>query len=155
VTTPYASKHLLSLICKVQGRLQFFKMRRAFLTEDEVKQADERRLKYQGTARVKISEIKFEAPTCQWLDHKNVERLCNIFRKSGCLRFELLNYVPATVSRQALADALNNADISARSLLSRSGKSIPSLTFSKGQLRGLYGRYRLYAGSKVLAPAER
>ncbi|KAJ5883437.1 uncharacterized protein N7473_010323 [Penicillium subrubescens] len=130
-------------------------MRRAFLTEDEVKQANERRLKYKGAARVMISEIHFGGPRSQWVDHRNVERLCNIFQKSGCRRFELANYVPATLSRQALADALKNADIHAHSLLTSSGKSIPTLTFPKGQLRGLHGRHRLYAASKVLAPAER
>jgi hypothetical protein len=130
-------------------------MRRAFFTEDEAKQANERRLKYQGAARVRISAIEFEAPKDQWLDHKNVDRLCNIFRKNRCRRFELSNYVPVTVSRQALTEALENAAIAARSLLLSSGKDIPSLTFSQGQLKGLHGRHRLYAGSRVLAPAER
>ncbi|KAJ5737273.1 uncharacterized protein N7483_002501 [Penicillium malachiteum] len=122
-------------------------MRRAFFTEDEVKQSDERRLKYQGTARVKISEIEFGA--------SNSSGLCDVFRKSRCRRFELSNYVPATLSQEALTEALNRAGTPARSLLLSSGKDIPFLSFSKGQLQGLYGRHRLHAGFKVLAPAER
>lgn len=130
-------------------------MRRALFTEDEVKQARERRLKYQGTARVSISEIEFDPPISRCIDDKNVERLCDIFRKSRCRRFEVDNYVPVTVSRSALADALQLADVPARTLLLGSGNQIPFLKFSSGQLLGLHGRHRLCAGSKLLAPLER
>lgn len=130
-------------------------MRRSLFTEDEVNQANERRLKYQGTARVKISEIEFASPTSQCLDDKNVERLCEIFRKNRCRRLDIDNFVPVAVSRIALADALQRSEVSARTLLLSSGRDIPFLTFSRGQLLGLHGRHRLCAASKILAPLER
>lgn len=130
-------------------------MQRALFTEDELKKASERRLKYQGVARVKISDIQFTDPQKDYVDQKNIDRLCNIFRKARCQRFELANYVPAIVSRQALAEAIQNAGISARSLLLSTGVDIPILSFPGGQLTGLHGRHRLYAGAKVLAPTER
>ncbi|KAK5807568.1 hypothetical protein VI817_001826 [Penicillium citrinum] len=118
-------------------------------------QPSERRLKYQGVARVKISDIQFTDPQKDFVDQKNIQRLCKIFRKARCQRFELVNYVPAMVSRQALAEAIQNAGISARSLLLSTGMDIPMLSFPRGQLIGLHGRHRLYAGAKVLAPTER
>lgn len=130
-------------------------MQRALFTETELRQASERRLKYQGVARVKISDIQFTDPQKDFVDQKNIQRLCKIFRKARCQRFELVNYVPAMVSRQALAEAIQNAGISARSLLLSTGMDIPMLSFPRGQLIGLHGRHRLYAGAKVLAPTER
>lgn len=130
-------------------------MQRALFTEDELKKASERRLKYQGVARVKISDIHFTDSQSDYVDQKNIDRLCNIFRKARCQRFELANYVSALVSRQALSEAIQNAGISARSLLQSSGMDIPTLSFPGGQLTGLHGRHRLYAGAKVLAPTER
>ena len=128
-------------------------MRRALFNENDAKQARERRLKYQGTARVKISEIGFDSPNC--IDDKNVERLCDIFRKSGCRRFDVEHHIPATVSRNVLAEALQKVGVPARTLLLSSGEEIPMLTFSRGQLVGLHGRHRLSAGARVLAPLER
>ncbi|CBF84445.1 hypothetical protein AN9021.2 [Aspergillus nidulans FGSC A4] len=128
-------------------------MRRALFNEDDAKQARERRLKYQGTARVKISEIGFDS--ANYIDDKNVERLCGIFRKSGCRRFDVEHHIPATVSRNALAEALQKAGVPARALLLSSGEDTPFLTFSRGQLVGLHGRHRLSAGARVLAPLER
>ncbi|KAJ5461024.1 uncharacterized protein N7458_002576 [Penicillium daleae] len=130
-------------------------MQRALFTENELKQANERRRKYQGSARVKISDIQFKGSTCGSLDLKNVERLCGIFRKTRCQRFELSNYIPVTVSRQALMEAIHDAGVSTHSLLQCAGKDLPLLKFPEGQLTGLHGRHRLCAGSKILAPAER
>lgn len=130
-------------------------MQRALFTEDELKRANERQLKYQGSARVKISDIHFNGSNCEFLDLKNVERLCGIFRKTRCQRFELTNYVPVVVSRQALMEAINDAGVSAHSLIQSVGKDLPILKFPGGQLTGLHGRHRLCAGAKVLAPAER
>ena len=127
----------------------------ALFTENKLLQAKERRLKYYGTARVKISDIEFNGPESKSLDQKNVDRLCNIFRKTRCQRFEIANYVPGIVSRQALEEAIQNAGISARLLLSCTARDMPMLSFSKGQFTGLHGRHRLCAGAKVLAPTER
>lgn len=130
-------------------------MQRALFTEGELEQASERRLKYQGAARVKISDINCNGPESNFLDQKNVERLCNIFRKTRCQRFELANYIPATVSGQALAEAIQAAGISARSLLVSTAKDMPILRFSENQLTALHGRHRLCAGTRVLTPTER
>ena len=130
-------------------------MQHAFFTENELLQAKERQLKYYGTAQVKISDIKFNGPESKSLDQKNVDQLCNIFRKTRCQQFEIANYVPSIMSRQALEEAIQNAGISARSLLSCTARDMPMLSFSKGQFTSLHSHHRLCAGAKVLAPTKR
>jgi hypothetical protein len=86
-------------------------MRRALLTEQEVWLATEQRLKYLGTAKVNINQIQFEPPLPRDLDSKNVARLCEIFRKNQCRCLDINNHVPAIISQQDLAVALQNTNI--------------------------------------------
>jgi hypothetical protein len=79
-------------------------------TEREVRLATERRLKYQGTAKVSLDQINFDPPLPRDLDAKNLERLCEIFRNS-CCRLDVINHVPAVVSRQDLAMSLQHAHV--------------------------------------------
>ncbi|KAL4755928.1 DUF3723 domain-containing protein [Aspergillus foveolatus] len=130
-------------------------MRRALFTEREVRLATERRLKYLGTAKVSINQIQFEPPLPRDLDSKNVARLREIFRKNQCRRLDVDNHVPATVSQQDLAVALQNANVSQQSLLTNNPPHFPELRFAAGQLRALHGRHRVQAGAEVLPPADR
>ncbi|KAJ6001221.1 hypothetical protein N7481_001630 [Penicillium waksmanii] len=84
----------------------FISMTRHVFTEQEVRLAAERRLKYIGAAKVSIRQIQFEPPLTRDLDPKNLDRLRNLFRKNRCRRLDVQNHVPATVSRRDLADAL-------------------------------------------------
>lgn len=130
-------------------------MQRAPFTEEEVRLATERRLKYLGAAKVSIYQIQFDPPLPRDLDPKNLDRLREIFRKNRCRRLDVDNHVPAIVSRQDLADALRKAGTSQRSLLTNNPYQSPQLGFLTGQLRALHGRHRVQAGAEVLPPADR
>ncbi|KAJ5142480.1 uncharacterized protein N7515_001267 [Penicillium bovifimosum] len=124
-------------------------------TDQEVRLATERRLKYIGTAKVNISHIQFDPPLPRDLDLKNLERLRGIFRKNSCRRLDVDNHIPAIVSQHDLTDALRKANVPQQSLLTNDAHQIPRLKFSAGQLRGLHGRHRVQAGAEVLPPADR
>ncbi|EER43197.1 conserved hypothetical protein [Histoplasma capsulatum H143] len=123
-------------------------------TERETCLAAERRLKFQGAAKVNLDQIFFDPQSSQQLDHKNVDRLCRIFQEEGCRSMPLAHRVPAAVSRQHLAAALQRANVSACDLLTNPEPQMPHLRFSPGQLRGLHGRHRIAAGLEVLSPAH-
>lgn len=130
-------------------------MRRDLFTEEEIRLATERRLKYIGTAKVNIYHIQFDPPLPRDLDPKNLDRLREVFRKNRCRRLDVDNHVPATVSRQDLADALRNANVPQQSLLTSEPHQSPQLGFTIGQLRALHGRHRVQAGAEVLPPTDR
>ncbi|QSS63937.1 hypothetical protein I7I51_00998 [Histoplasma capsulatum] len=124
-------------------------------TERETRLAAERRLKFQGTARVDLDQIFFDPQSSRQLDHKNGDRLCRIFQEEGCQSMALAHRVPAAVSRQNLAAALRRANVGARELLTNPEPEMPRLCFPPGQLQGLHGRHRIAAGLEVLSPAHR
>ncbi|EDN06477.1 predicted protein [Histoplasma mississippiense (nom. inval.)] len=124
-------------------------------TERETRLATERRLKFQGTAKVDLDQIFFDPQSSRQLDHKNVDRLCRIFQEEGCQSMPLAHRVPAAVSRQNLAAALQRANVSARELLTNPEPEMPHLRFPPGKLQGLHGRHRIAAGLEVLSPAHR
>ena len=74
-------------------------------------------LKYQGTAKVSLDQIQFDPPLPRNLDHKNLERLRQIFRKERCRRLYAKNHVPAIIARQELNNALELAGIPQESLM--------------------------------------
>jgi hypothetical protein len=86
-------------------------MSRSFFTNQEVRLATERRLKYIGTAKVSISQIQFDPPLPRDLDLKDLERLRSIFRKNHCRRLDVDNHVPAIMSQHDLTDALQRANV--------------------------------------------
>ncbi|KAJ5660666.1 uncharacterized protein N7484_000038 [Penicillium longicatenatum] len=86
-------------------------MSRALFSEEEVRLATERRVKYIGAAKVSISQIQFEPPLPRDLDPKNLDRLRNVFRKNSCRRLDVSNHVPAVVSQQDLTNALRKANV--------------------------------------------
>jgi hypothetical protein len=130
-------------------------MQRALFTEEEVRLASERRLKYQGSAKVGINEIEFDPPLPRDMDSKNLDRICQIFQKNRCRRLDVENRIPVIVSRNDLATALQQAKVNAGDLVTKTAERIPRLQFPPGQLRGLHGRHRAQAGSLVLAPIDR
>lgn len=130
-------------------------MSRALFTEEEVRLASERRLKYIGAAKVSINQIQFDPPLHRDLDSKNLDRLRRIFRQNRCRRLDVDNHVPAVVSPHDLADALRKANAQHESLLTTDPRQLPRIDFLEGQLRALHGRHRVQVGAEVLPPADR
>ncbi|KAJ5472110.1 hypothetical protein N7539_008679, partial [Penicillium diatomitis] len=63
----------------------------------ELETLKERCRKYQGTAKINISQITFPTSLSQYLSEKNVKRLCGIFDMEDCRRLDSANYVSAVV----------------------------------------------------------
>lgn len=72
-------------------------MRRALLTEEEVRLATEQRLKYLGTAKINTYQIRFDPRLPRDLNPKILDKLCEVFRKNRCRCLDVDNHVPATV----------------------------------------------------------
>jgi hypothetical protein len=121
-------------------------MQRTSFTETELRLATERRLKYQGTAKVSLDQIHFNPNQSRELDSKNLDRLCRIFRKEGCRRLDVQNHAPAIVSRQHLQTALQEARVTTQALMTNTPEFYPHLQFPVGQLQCLHGRHRVKAG---------
>lgn len=124
-------------------------------TDAELRLTTERRLKYQGTAKINLSRISCHPSAARQIDQKNVERLCEVFRKDGCHRFDVQNHVTAVVTRRHLKRARRAAQITADELLTRPSRNSPILSFSPGQVHCLHGQHRLKAAGVALAPSER
>lgn len=121
--------------------------------DPEVRLVKERRLKFQGTARVKLNDIGHFQTTRQY-DPKNVERLCGVFRETGCHRFDIQNHVTALVTRHALKRACRSAGMKARKLLQVPPDKSPVLAFLPGEISCLHGQHRLRAAEEILPPSE-
>ncbi|QKX64376.1 uncharacterized protein TRUGW13939_11550, partial [Talaromyces rugulosus] len=126
-------------------------MDRSMFTSAEVILAKERHLKYQGTAKIKISQISLP------LEYKpdNVDRLCGIFEKENCDRIALRNHVVATISKENLMRALSDQQTNLSSLMGQQSDRHVHLDFPVGQIVCLHGQHRLRAGNEFLAPYER
>jgi hypothetical protein len=133
----------------------FVMMESLRFTEKETALAIERRLKFQGTAKVDLDQMHFDAEFTRPIDQRVVDRLCNLFRKDECHNLALENRVPATVSRHHLSAALQTTKVNAHTLLTSPPSQIPRLHFLPGQVVGLHGQHRIRAGSNVLSPAQR
>lgn len=126
-------------------------------TQRETQLAAERRLKFQGTAKVNLDEIHFHSQSNRQLDQKNIDRLCNIFREEECQNLVVAHRVPAIVSRHHLVMAIQRAppNVNSQSLLTNPESEMPHLRFLPGQLQGLHGRHRIAAGLDVLSSTYR
>ncbi|KAF4765573.1 hypothetical protein HAV15_003280 [Penicillium sp. str.  len=130
-------------------------MEQSMFTDGELQLTTERRLKYQGTAKINLSQITYHPCVARQLDQKNVERLCEVFRKDGCNRLDVQHHVTALVTRRHLKHARREAQISAEELLTNLPDKYPFLSFPSGQIQCLHGQHRLRAAAEVLAPSER
>ncbi|KAH2644299.1 hypothetical protein KXW90_005622 [Aspergillus fumigatus] len=99
------------------------------LTDTERQLATERQLKYQGTAKINLTEISLHPSVDRTIDQKNVQRLCHIFLKDGCQRLDIRNHVTAIVSRRHLTRACHDAGLTPEELKSHQ-RQYPHLRFS-------------------------
>ncbi|BCR83589.1 uncharacterized protein ACHE_10991S [Aspergillus chevalieri] len=124
-------------------------------TSAEWQLTTERQLKYQGTAKIDLDQISFRASANTKVDQKNVERLCEIFRKDACHRLDIRNHVTAIVSRQDLRRACQDGGITNEDLMANNTACYPRLQFPTGQVQCLHGQHRLKAAEETLPPTER
>lgn len=123
-------------------------------TDLELQILTERCRKYQGTAKININQIVPHPAVSQYIDTKNVERLCEIFDKEGCRRLDIYNHVSAVVSRQHLREALQVAGVNTTDLLTDQPSRFPYLHFSIGSIKCLHGQHRLKAGEHYLPSVD-
>lgn len=124
------------------------------LTDAEYRLTTERQLKYQGTAKVNLDQISLQPLSSREIDHKNVERLHEIFGKDGCNRLDLRNHVTAVVSMQHLQRACHAMGLTLEELKSRQ-QQYPRLAFRGRQVKCLHGQHRLQAAEDFLFPSDR
>lgn len=130
-------------------------MESCMFTDTERQLTIERQLKYQGTAKIGLDQISFHRSVNTKVDQKNVERLCEIFRKDTCHRLDIRNHVTAIVSRRHLRRACRAAGITNNEdLMTNSTAHYPRLQFPAGQVQCLHGLHRLKAGEETLPPTE-
>ncbi|KAF2195725.1 hypothetical protein K469DRAFT_544903, partial [Zopfia rhizophila CBS 207.26] len=60
--------------------------------------AAEKSIKYRGIASIKLEVLHFVYEE----DEENVSRLKKLFRKNGCDRLDIRNYVPTIINQQLL-----------------------------------------------------
>lgn len=115
----------------------------------------EKRSKYQGTAKIKISCLQFEAQSReQFLRPKNIQRLKRIFATEGCHRFVPEHYIAALISQPDLEAAIQRSGTSQAALL-RTVEEPPKLEILEFRpLKFLHGRHRLQAASEYLSPDD-
>lgn len=113
----------------------------------------ERRLRYQGSARISLDVLYFERS--RELDLNQVEFLKKCFRNEDCQRLPARNHVPAVISQQQLATAMRHSGVSTEQLLAGHLSGYPRLKFPTSfQLECLHGRHRIEAAREFLLPTE-
>lgn len=74
-------------------------MRQARAQEEDSRLETKKRLKYKGTARIRLELLHFLGDEPKEVDPKHVETLKGYFRKYGCRRLEVRNHVPAVIDQ--------------------------------------------------------
>lgn len=77
-------------------------MRQARAREEEVRLEVEKRLKFKGTARIRLDQLYFLWNDAKELNKKNVDRLKAIFQQHGCRRLEVQHHIPAVIDQVSL-----------------------------------------------------
>jgi hypothetical protein len=131
-------------------------MRQSRFLDQERRLAVERRIKYKGTARIRLDVLHFQWNEPRELNQKNLERLKKCFRTEGCRRLELENHIPATIKESQLDEVIVASGISADALLSNLNNDYPELKFPADyQLECLHGRHRVQAGRETLPSRDK
>jgi hypothetical protein len=146
--------HALSILDPLQNHL--FNMRQVQVQEEDIGLEAERRVKYKGTARIKLELLYFRQDESRELDRKHVEYLKQCFQKEGCRPLEVPHHIPAVIDQEQLDAAILASGISARDLLSNPPDGYPELVFpNKFQLECLHGRHRIQAAREFLSPRNK
>jgi hypothetical protein len=107
--------------------------------------AEEKRVKYRGSASVKLEVLHFHCEP----DPQNIQRLKKLFKKSGCDRADVRNHVPVIITSQSLHTAIQDAGLSPDKILESQG-CYTKLDFPPSfQLQCLHGIIRVQAVSHL------
>jgi len=131
-------------------------MRQALAQAEDSRLENERRLKYQGTAQVRLEVLHFPWDQPRELDLKHVRYLKECFRNDSCRRLPERNHISAVIEREHLDAAVQAAEVSYGDLLSKQPGGYPELMFPDGyQLQCLHGRHRIQAAREFLLPKDK
>lgn len=130
-------------------------MRQHHVQNEEFRLETQKKVKYKGTARIKLEWLHFHEIELRDLDIKNVERLKSVFRKE-CRRLDINHHIPALIDQQQLDASILASGVLPATLLSYPPNSYPELVFPAGyQLNCLHGRHRIQAGKEVLPRGDK
>jgi len=137
------------LLFSIVHQAELVEMWRTQIREEESRIEAEKRIKYKGTARIRLKWLHFQWNRPRELDGKNVERLKADFRKD-CRRLDELNHIPAVIDQQSLDAAEALSGVSARQLGKYPRGGNPELVFPAGyQVECLHGRHRIQAAKEL------
>lgn len=112
----------------------------------------ERRVKFKGTARIRLECLDFP----KYGRNENAERLKLCIEYGGCYRLGSQYHVIAVIDQSLLDNAIQAANTSHAALLSNAQNQWPTLSLPPGvQLHCLRGWDRLRAGWELLPPTDR
>ena len=127
-------------------------MRQPRVERQEAELEAERRLKFKGTAIIRLECLDFPRHGA----NENVERLKLCIEHQGCYRLANRYHVSVVIDQELLESALEYPHSSYAALLSNAHGQWPTLRFPRGvQLRCLRGWDRLRAGWESLPPKDR
>ena len=108
---------------------------------------------FRGCARVRLDNLRIDPDNTLPIDHKNVERLVEVFGREDCQRGEPENHVQVLIEPDLLQRALAASSLLPQDLheLGR----IEDLQLDTDEVVVLQGRHRLLAAKKVLFNTDR
>jgi hypothetical protein len=120
---------------------------------EDVRLEGERRLKYQGTARINLDVLYFSWEQLCRKDNKRIQKLERCFEREGCHRLPPLNHVAAIVNSSDLDAAMRRSGVT---VLTNTEAAFSELVFPDSfQLQCVKGMHRILAGRKFLSPRDK
>ena len=137
------------ILVSILHQAKLVEMWRTQVREDESKIEAEKRIKYKGTARIRLKWLHFQWNRPRELDDKNVERLKADFRKD-CRRLDEHNHIPAVIDQQSLDAAEELSGTPAWRMGKYPQGGYPELVFPAGyRVECLHGRHRIQAAKEL------
>ena len=128
-------------------------MQRTQVQDQEETLEREKRIKYKGTARIRLEHFDFSKDEPGMLNKSVVKKLVSIFEAEGCFHRDSRYHVPAVIDRERLDPALHSSGFASDLLLGNAQTEAPELQFPLGfRLKCLHDRHRVQAGREMVPP---
>ncbi len=128
-------------------------MQRTQVQDQEESLQREKRIKYKGSARIRLEHIDFSKDEPEVLDKFIVKNLISIFEEKDCFQQDSRHHVLVVIDREQLNLALHTSEISFNLLLGNAQTEWPELRFSFGfRLECLHDRHRVQAKREMISP---